>query len=129
MRRPEVKAAILAEESVPHDLPGTMENGVSMIDLNFEQTFALADSLDYEPTAEQSLRPRRAAGVDPWSYLYDFLTSGDGTEFVVMYFTNYADSDLDAVYEMHMDDVTVSGLSTPVRMSRSSSMRWRRPTI
>ena len=112
MRRPEVKAAILAEESVPHDLPGTMENGVSMFDLNFEQTFALADSLDYEPTAEQSLAARAAAaGADPWSYLYDFLTSGDGTEFVVMYFTNYADSDLDAVYEMHMDDATVSGLS------------------
>ncbi|MCH2097611.1 MAG: amidohydrolase family protein, partial [Pseudomonadales bacterium] len=112
LRKPEVKAAILAEESVPHDLPGTMENGVSMIDLNFEQTFALADSLDYEPTAEQSFAARAAAaGVDPWSYLYDFLTAGDGTEFAVMYFTNYADTDLEAVYEMHMDDATISGLS------------------
>ena len=101
MRKPEVKAAILAEESVPHELPGTMENGVAFAELNFEQTFALADARDYEPTAAQSFASKAAAaGQDPWSYLYDFLVAGDGEDFVVMYFTNYSDHDLDAVYAM-----------------------------
>jgi N-acyl-D-aspartate/D-glutamate deacylase len=97
---------------VPHDLPGTMENGVSFAELNFEQTFALDDARDYEPTAEQSFAARAAAaGQDPWEYLYDFLVAGDGEDFVVMYFTNYSDHDLDAVYAMQMDDSTVTGLS------------------
>ncbi|MCC5886732.1 MAG: amidohydrolase family protein [Gammaproteobacteria bacterium] len=112
MRRPEVKARILAEASVPHDLPGTMENGIAFMELNFAQTFALADSKDYEPTAEQSFANRAAQiGQDPWSYLYDFLVSGNGTDFLVMYFTNYSDYNLDAVHAMQMHDATITGLS------------------
>ncbi len=112
LRKPEVRAAILAEQSVPHELPGTMENGVAFAELNFAQTFALDDARDYEPTPEVSFATRAAAaGQDPWAYLYDFLVSGDGEDFVVMYFTNYPDHNLDAVYDMHMHDATVTGLS------------------
>ena len=112
LRKPELRARILSETSVPHELPGTMENGVAFAELNFAQTFALSDSKDYEPTAEQSLGARAAAaGVDPWHYLYDFLVAGDGSDFVVMYFTNYSDYNLDAVHAMQMNDVTVTGLS------------------
>ncbi len=112
LRKPEVKARILAEESVPHELPGTMENGVAFMEVNYAQTFALADSKDYEPTAEQSFAARAAAaGVEPASLLYDFLVGGQGQDFVVMYFTNYSDYNLDAVHAMQMDDVTVTGLS------------------
>lgn len=112
LRKPEVRARILSETSVPHELPGTMENGVAFAELNFAQTFALADSKDYEPSAERSLAVRAAAaGTDPWHYLYDLLVSGNGTDFVVMYFTNYSDYNLDAVHAMQMSDVTVTGLS------------------
>ncbi|HSG88708.1 MAG TPA: amidohydrolase family protein [Pseudomonadales bacterium] len=112
MRRPEVKAAILAETTVPHELPGTMENGVAHAEINFEQTFDVSDAKDYEPTREQSFAARAAAaGEDPWSYLYDFLVKGDGEDFAVMYFTNYSDHNLDAVHDMQLHDVTVSGLS------------------
>ena len=112
LRRPEVRAAILAEESVPHPMPGTMENGIAFAELNYEQTYALADAADYEPTKAQSFAARAAAaGVAPDAFLYDFLVAGDGGDFAVMYFTNYSDHHLDAVHAMHMDDVTVSGLS------------------
>ena len=112
LRRPEVKAAILGETSVPHELPGTMENGVANAELNFAQTFDVRDAKDYEPTREQSFAHRAAAaGQDPWSYLYDFLVKGDGEDFAVMYFTNYSDHNLDAVHDMQLHDVTVSGLS------------------
>jgi N-acyl-D-aspartate/D-glutamate deacylase len=112
LRKAEVRAAILAETSVPHELPGTMENGVAFAELNFEQTFAFADARDYEPTREQSFAARAAAaGQDPWAYLYDFLVAGDGHDFVVMYFTNYADHDLEAVRAMQLHEATVTGLS------------------
>lgn len=112
MRKPEVREAILSEQSVPHELPGTMENGVAFAELNFDQTFALADAEDYEPTREQTFAARAAAtNQDPWAYLYDFLIDGDGNDFVVMYFTNYTDYSLDAVYAMQMHDATVTGLS------------------
>jgi N-acyl-D-aspartate/D-glutamate deacylase len=112
MRRPEVKAAILAEESVPHEMPGTMENGVVHAELNFDQTFDVRDAKDYEPTREQSFAARAAkAGQDPWSYFYDFLVAGEGEDFAVMYFTNYSDHNLDAVHDMQMHDATVTGLS------------------
>lgn len=112
LRKPEVKAAILAEQSVPHELPGTMENGVAFAELNFEQTFALDEAKDYEPLPAQSFAAQAAAaGQDPWAYLYDFLVRGDGEDFAVMYFTNYPDHNMDAVYAMHMHDATVTGLS------------------
>jgi len=112
LRKPAVKAAILAETSVPHELPGTMENGVAFAELNFAQTFALRDAKDYEPTPDRSFAARAtAAGQDPWSYLYDFLVSGNGEDFAVMYFTNYPDHNLDAVHDMQMHDATVTGLS------------------
>lgn len=112
LRKPEVKKAILAEQSVPHELPGTMENGVAFAELNFDQTFSLKEAKDYEPTPDLSFAARAAAaGRDPWSYLYDFLVGGDGEDFAVMYFTNYPDHNLDAVHDMHMHDATVTGLS------------------
>lgn len=112
LRKPEVRAAILAEESMPHERPGTMENGVSFLELNFDQTFAYADAKEYEPTREQSFAAQaQAASQDPWEFLYDYLVSGDGRKFVVMYFTNYSDYNLDAVHAMQMHDATVTGLS------------------
>jgi N-acyl-D-aspartate/D-glutamate deacylase len=112
LRKPEVKAAILSEQSVPHELPGTMENGVAFAELNFEQTFDLAEAKDYEPTPEKSFAAKAAAaGLDPWEYLYDFLVAGDGEDFAVMYFTNYPDHNMDAVHDMHLHPATVTGLS------------------
>ncbi|MEE4361777.1 MAG: amidohydrolase family protein [Pseudomonadales bacterium] len=112
LRRPEIRAAILAEQSVPHELPGTMENGVAFAELDFTQTYAFADARDYEPTLEQSFAARAAAaGQDPWAFLYDHLVAGDGHDFVVMYFTNYADHDLEAVRAMQLHETTVTGLS------------------
>lgn len=112
LRKPEVRAAILAETSVPHERPGTMENSVSFLELNFDQTFPLSGCEDYEPRAEESLGHRaRAAGVDPWAFLYDTLTANDGRDFVCMFFTNYSEFNLDAIHEMQMHDATVTGLS------------------
>ena len=112
LRQPQVKAAIMAETSLPHELPGTMENVVSLIQPDFERTFALDDDHEYEPDADQSLAAKATAlKRNSWSLLYDALTTGDGNNRMVMYFTNYTDHNLDAVYEMQSSDLTVTGLS------------------
>ena len=49
--------------------------------------------------------------MDPHAFLYDALTAGSGERFAVMYFTNYADHNLDAVREMQLHPETVTGLS------------------
>jgi N-acyl-D-amino-acid deacylase len=121
LRKPEVKAAILAEAPVPHASPGTMENAVGHLEPNFEQTYALAGSSSYEPTREESFAALAAAAgyVEPNAYLYDYLVGSigggsgadDGCPFVIMFFTNYSDYNLDAVREMQLDETTVTGLS------------------
>jgi N-acyl-D-amino-acid deacylase len=112
LRDPARRAAILGEQSMPHPLPGTMENGVAFAELNFDQIFLFDEARDYEPTQAQSFAAQaKARGMDPHAFLYDVLTGGTGERFVVMYFTNYADHNLDAVREMQVHPETVTGLS------------------
>jgi N-acyl-D-aspartate/D-glutamate deacylase len=113
LRRPEVKAQIMGEENVPQEFPGKMESVIVSANLPMELTFALGADESYEPTADQSFAAlAQAKGYnDPVSYLYDYLTGGDGENFAVVFFTNYAGYSLDPVREMQMDDSTVVGLS------------------
>jgi len=113
MRKPDVKATILAEANVPHPYPGTMEFGIANLVLNYQQTFPLDGHSTYEPTREESFAAlaERAGYDDPLSYFYDYLVSGEGDKFAIMFFTNYSDYNLDAVRDMQLDDTTVTGLS------------------
>jgi N-acyl-D-amino-acid deacylase len=113
LRRPEVRAAILAETNVAHPHPGSMESVIANLVLNPAKTFALDDGWTYEPTEDESFAAQaaRAGQTDTMAFLYDYLTSGDGRRFAIMFFTNYADYTMDAVREMQLDDTTVTGLS------------------
>ena len=112
LRKPEVKARILAEENTPNNYPGKMESLIVMAPLPMEQTYALTRTSSYEPTPAESFAAKAAkAGVDVRSYLYDYLVGGDGRDFAVVFFTNYGGYSLDPVREMQMDPTTVTGLS------------------
>jgi len=112
LRETRIREAILAEKSTPHELPGTMENLMSHIEIDFSRTFALDESMDFEPRPELSFQAKaKAAGKPPWAFLLDFLTAGNGDGFAIMYFTNYTDHVLDPVHEMQLHDSTVTGLS------------------
>ncbi len=111
MRKPQIKAAILAEFSVAHELPGTMENVVAFAVPNYAQTYALEDCTGHEPVRERSIASLAAArGQPPAEYLYDYLVSGDGSQFVARFFANYSDFNHDAIYDMHRHASTVTGL-------------------
>ena len=112
LKKPEVKAAILAEAIVPHELPGTMENVVSLMPVDFERTFAMGDDFNHEPTYQDSFAVHSAQASQPApAFLYDFLVAGEGQNRAIMYFTNYHDYNLDAVHEMQSNELTVTGLS------------------
>jgi N-acyl-D-aspartate/D-glutamate deacylase len=108
-----VKAAIFAEDNLSSNYPGKMESLIVEAPLPMEQTYALNRTSSYEPTREESFAALAAkAGCgDPRSYLYDYLVSGDGRAFAIVFFTNYAGYSLDPVREMQLDDTTVTGLS------------------
>ena len=112
MRKPEVKQAILSETNAVDGVPvGSMEFGISHAELNPQQTFILKSDSTYEPPLEASVAAM-ADGTNrsPESWLYDYLVA-DENNMVIMFFTNYSDFNLDAVYEMQMDPATVTGLS------------------
>jgi N-acyl-D-aspartate/D-glutamate deacylase len=113
LRRPEVKAAILAERDVAHEQPGSMQNVLPpALAQALPRTFRLTDPLDYEPPVDQSLAAHAAAcGVDPLDYFYDFLLEDGGTAVGVFLSSNYVNGNLDACREMLLDPYTVSGLS------------------
>jgi N-acyl-D-aspartate/D-glutamate deacylase len=112
MREPAVRAAILAEDSVPHAQPGRMENLIAFARTNYPQTYALADLDDAEPPPQRSFAARAAtAGQDETAFLYDFLVAGNGRDFCVRYFANYSEHDHEALRAMQASDLTVTGLS------------------
>ena len=111
MRKPQVKAAILSEATVQHELPGTMENVVANAVVNYAMTFALADCEDMEPKASLAFSVlAETAGQEPASYLYDYLVAGDGNNFVLRFFANYTDHNHDAIFQMQQHPATVTGL-------------------
>jgi N-acyl-D-amino-acid deacylase len=113
MRRPEIKARILGEENVPQEFPGKMESVIVTANLPMEMCFALEPDSSYEPIPDESFAALAAANglPDGVSYLYDYLTAGDGSAFAVEFFTNFAAFSLDPVREMQLDESTVVGLS------------------
>jgi len=108
MRKPEVKAAILAEDDLPQDPHRQFEGLTESTPFMFGNIFPL-DQLDYEPTREQSIAGIAAAtGRDPWDVLYDHLAEG---ELLLGAFTNYAQATGEPLAEMLSHPDTVVGLS------------------
>jgi N-acyl-D-amino-acid deacylase len=76
LRRPDIRAALLAEES---GIKKTLM-GVKLDELLY-QVFPLGETPDYEPNREQSVGGlAEAAGVAPMEMMYDLLLRDDGRE-------------------------------------------------
>ncbi|HEX4428315.1 MAG TPA: amidohydrolase family protein [Frankiaceae bacterium] len=109
MRKPEVKAAILAESDLPPDPKRQFETLTESTPYMFERIYVMGDPPDYEPTAEQSIAGIAAAtGKDPWEVLYDELAAGT---LLLGAFLNYGEGSHDALREMIAHQDTVIGLS------------------
>jgi len=104
LRTPEVRAAILGEESRPGGFVGLLR-------ANLHKLFPLGDPPDYEPEPERSvtaLAAEQGRSVD--EVLYDLMLQRDGRELLYLPIFDYAQGDLDAVREMLVHPATVLGL-------------------
>ncbi len=106
MRRPEVRAALIAEHA-------SRTRGMSgIVAQSFHKMFPLGDPPDYEPAPEHSIEARaRVAGVSPVEFAYDLLLERDGRELILFPLANFTDGNLDVIRQMNLDECTVPGLS------------------
>jgi N-acyl-D-aspartate/D-glutamate deacylase len=98
LRRPEVRAKILAELSGDADIMA-----------RFALAFELGDPPRYDRPPSESLSARAAAAGLPVNELaYDVIAGGG---FIYVPVSNYAEGDLRAVHEMLVHPLTIPGLS------------------
>jgi N-acyl-D-aspartate/D-glutamate deacylase len=109
LRKPEVKAAILAESDLPADPKRQFETLTDSTPYMFDRIFVMGDPPDYEPTGDKSIAGIAATtGKDPWEVLYDQIASGT---LLLGAFLNYGEGSHDALREMISHEGTVIGLS------------------
>lgn len=113
MRDPARRTAILGES----DDVGDYANQPAVLTLlrhlpaELADTFILANSLDYEPGPDRRVDAMAsAAGKTPEEFIYDFYAEGDGSNFNVNVFVNYADGSLDFVPRALAQPNVVCGL-------------------
>ena len=112
LARPDVRAAILAEDDLP-PTPGAMFEGIAdLMRASLDRIYPLGDPPDYEPTSDHTVVARAAAeGVDPLGKLYDLMLEHDAQQLFMLPFFNYSYGNHDAVREMLLHPAAVSGLS------------------
>jgi N-acyl-D-amino-acid deacylase len=112
LRKPEVKAAVLAEADLPAD-PSIQFDGLGpFLQLMLDKIYAMGDTPNYEPAADQTVAElAAAAGVEPLDMAYDLLNESNGNAFLMLPFFNYVGGTQDAIHEMLQHPATVSGLS------------------
>ena len=105
MRRPEVRAAILADTPEPRGmLFYRLARAFSII-------YPLGDPPNYEPDASTSLEAMAAArGVSADALAYDLLLEQDGHALLLQTIANYSDRNLEAAREMLVDPATAPAL-------------------
>lgn len=112
MRKPEVKAAILADKNVDTGVPGILANLHEALAVAAPEMFRIELPIDYEPQTGQKIAAlASAAGQSVAEYMYDFLTSGDGDKFAISMAVNFVDGNFDVIAEMVEDANTTIGLS------------------
>jgi N-acyl-D-aspartate/D-glutamate deacylase len=105
MRKPEVRAAILADTPEPR---GMLFYRLARV---YEIIYPLGDPPNYEPDASTSIAAIAAGrGVSADAVAYDLLLEHDGRALLLQTIANYADGNLNAAREMLVDPATVPAL-------------------
>jgi N-acyl-D-aspartate/D-glutamate deacylase len=112
LAKPDVRAAILAEDDVPADPTALFEGLGTLMASSLDRIYSLGDPPDYEPTDERTIAALAANdGVDPMAKLYDVMLEHDAQHLLMLPFFNYVDGNHDAIREMLLHPAGVSGLS------------------
>ena len=109
LRKPEVKAAILAESDTADS--GNHYEGLAFLVQGQLASLYPLDDVDYEPTPDRSVAAlAAAAGREPLEFLYDLLLEDDAQNLLMLPFFNYCDGDHEALRAMMEHPATVLGL-------------------
>ncbi|NJN53049.1 MAG: amidohydrolase family protein [Gammaproteobacteria bacterium] len=112
MRKPEVKAAILADRDIAPDKPGVMANVFGLLAMAAPAMFPIDMPINYEPEAGGNIGAlAAAAGKEVPEYMYDFLTGGNGDRFAILLGANFVDGSFKVMEEMIRHPNTTIGLS------------------
>lgn len=108
LKKPEVRAAILASEPDPAAMVGM----TALIIAAHYMMFPLGDPPDYEPGPEKSVAAIAArTGQTPQEVIYDTMMENDGRGFIYMPLLGYADGDFEPLREMMMHPQAIFSLS------------------
>ncbi|MBO6564398.1 MAG: amidohydrolase family protein [Pseudomonadales bacterium] len=112
LKKPEVKAAILADDDVPPDQPGVMANVYGLLSMAAPAMFPIEMPINYEPEPEGNIASlAAAAGKEVPEYMYDYLTASDGDQFAILLGANFVDGSFSVMEEMIPHPNTTIGLS------------------
>ena len=109
MRDSERRALVLAQTPIKLAVPGSsMPPVLDFVIAHFDHLamdmfpcVEVDGSMDYEPERSKSLgATAQAQGVRPLEVMYDFLSAGDGSNFIYYPIFNYASGDLSKVHDM-----------------------------
>ena len=107
LSRDDVKRAIVSETRQNPDRSASAESL-----RRFSMMFRMSDPVDYEPAPEESLEAEASRlGKDVLEHVYDVLLEDKAERLIYIPFFNYSDGNLDAVYEMMIDQYALFGLS------------------
>ena len=105
LRKPEVRKAILEQDSAAGNVPGMN----ALVTSAFDRMYPLGTPPVYEPGPEDSVAAKaEAAGVTPAEYAYDTMLAG---EFIYMPILGYANGDLEDIRTMMQHEKAVFSLS------------------
>lgn len=106
LRRPEVRARILAESADPD--PAIV---LGRLAREFDHMFQLGDPPDYEQPLENSIQSRaERAGVTPEELAYDLMLENDGRNMLYVTLCNYESGSLETSLQMMRHPGAVMGL-------------------
>ncbi len=112
MAKPEIKSAIMSEEDMKVDEPGSMANLFTLFQTAAPVIYPLADPVNYEPEMSECLGARAAStGEDILSVMYDFLLEQEGRVMGALMGGLDVNQGMDVIREMLTHPATVTGLS------------------
>ncbi len=111
MSKPEIRKAILTEDDIPPEAPGSMENVYGLFNMAAPALYPLNDPVNYEPDLSECIGARASVNnVDPIDYLYDFLLEDGGSRFASLSAIDLP-ARMNVLQEMLLHPSTVTGLS------------------
>ena len=112
LKKPEVKAKILADNDIAPEQQGAMANVYALMAGAAPMMFPIEMPINYEPEPTSTMGAlAAAAGQDIADYMYDYLTAGDGDQFAIILGSNFLDGTFSVMEEMITHPNTTIGLS------------------